>query len=115
MIAPDKADHEIKIKITQDPNNAEKRHAVAEMPEGGLRVGKTVSYSCPDGRFSLEFPDGALFGVEGVKTVTNSEILKLVKAGQFECRCSITPTDRSPEIKWSPGDPQSGGAHDVQD
>ena|SRR3982750_1388706 len=115
VIATDKKHHDIKIKVVQDPNG-HARHAVVEMPEGGLHVGETVSYSCPDGSFSLKFPDGSLFGVKGEKIVTSpEEILTLVKAGNnFECQCSITPADGSPKIEWSPGDLRSGGAHDVQ-
>jgi hypothetical protein len=116
MIATDKKHHDIKIKIAQDPNGYA-RHAVVEMPEGGLHVGETVSYSCPEGSFSLRFPDGSLFGVpEGKEKIVTSpeEILKLVKAGHFTCQCSITPADGSPKIEWSQDDPQSGGAHDVQ-
>jgi hypothetical protein len=118
MIATDKKHHDIKIKIAQDPNGYA-RHAVVEMPEGGLHVGETVSYSCPEGSFSLRFPDGSLFGVDGEKIVTSpEEILTLVNANKngkpFECQCSITPADGSPKIEWSQDDPQSGGAHDVQ-
>jgi hypothetical protein len=103
-------DHEIRVKVEEDPNGAS--HAVLEMPNGGLHVGQSVSYVSDDS-FSLEFPDGSLFGATGAKVVSNSEILTLVKEGRFECRCSITPAS-GPPIQWTSSDPKSGGAHDVQ-
>ena len=105
------ADHKIRVKVEKDPNGGAS-HAVLEMPQGGLHVGQTVSYISDDS-FSLEFPDGSLFGVTGPKVVSDSEILTLVKDGTFECRCSITPAI-GPAIIWTPNDPKSGGAHQVQ-
>ena len=57
MLATDKKHHDIKIKIVQDPSgpSGPVRHALVEMPKRGLHVGETVSYSCPEGSFSLRF------------------------------------------------------------
>lgn len=103
--------HTIRVKLQTDANG-DPLHAVLEMPDGGLHVGQAVSYVCDDS-FSLQFPDGSLFGVAGEKVISDSEFLTLVKDGKYECRCSITPKFGRP-IQWSPGDPESGGAHDVQ-
>jgi len=110
MSLDEQTHHEIRVKAEKDPNGVS--HAVLEMPQGGLHVGQSVSYVSDDS-FSLEFPDGSLFGATGIKVVSDSEALTLVKEGSYECRCSITPASGQP-IQWTPGDPKSGGAHDVQ-
>src|SRR3954465_11108396 len=103
--------HQIRVKVEKDPNGG-RSHAVLEMPNGGLHVGQSVSYLSDD-PFSLEFPDGSLFGATGAKVVSNSEILTLVKEGHFICQCSITPAS-GPPIQWTSADPELGGVHDVQ-
>ncbi|SRR5258705_3591006 len=114
------ANHEIHAKLVTDKDG---QHAVLDIPKSMLK-GETVHYSSPDGDVRIEFFDEKgspslspfLEPNGSVKTVITSAEppIELSKRGKFVCHCFITPTGRNAAIGWRPGDPLSGGNHDVQ-
>jgi hypothetical protein len=113
--------HEIHAKLVTDKHG---QHAVPDIPKS-MAVGDTVHYSSADGEVRIEFFDEKgspslspfLEPNGSVKTVITSKEppIKLSKAGNFFCHCFITPPGRdAAAIGWRPGDPLSGGNHDVQ-
>jgi hypothetical protein len=102
--------HEIVLEVIELPGN--RRAAVARIPPK-MYVGDTVCYSCASPSFRIEFPDGFLYGTSREpKTISDSEIHKLVNEGVYVGRCSITLPEGE-VIEWSPEAPESGGIHDV--
>ena len=106
--------HEIVIRLVPDPDPKQAPHAEPHIPPPGkMNVGDMVHYSSPDGAVRVILPPNC-FEPRTADGVVTTQTIKLIKSGNFQCRCFITPPGPAKnELGWRPGDDTSGGFHDV--
>ena len=76
-----------------------------------IHVGDTVTYTSPDGKARVEFPDSTPYSV---REIHNAHDHLVRSPGLFEFHCFITPHGQTKEVGWSEEHPEAGGEHDVK-
>jgi len=112
------ADFEVKVNLVE-ATPGHPGHVVPVLPEF-MNVHKTVHYFNPQGgAVKIEFiVDGSPFvdnnGNE-IRTITDNDVLTLMKKGSFTCHCFVTPQNAAVAIGWDDKiSPLSGGIHVVK-